>query len=96
MLKNKSFTISWTDLYFVVICLFPITTLLFDGGVVNKALFAILIILQLGLLFSYPVKTKTFLLLFFFVVHYLFVFVVTEPPYANFNLLLYFIDLYNE
>ena len=78
------------DLYMGLICIFPITTMLIDGSVQNKILFAAMFALHIYTFFASPIKRKTVLQLLFFLIQYLFVLSNTNFPLANINLLFYF------
>ena len=87
---NTKLRVSILDLYFGIICLFPIFTALVDGTIINKLLFGGLVLLHLLSMVIAPVKRKTALLLIIFGFHYIYAFGVTDFPLANSNLLFYF------
>lgn len=78
------------DLYLGVICLFPIATMLKDGGVLNKLLFALLLVLHICIFFSGPIKKRTLLCLILLIFNYIFMLCSTKFPLGNYNLLAYF------
>ena len=90
MQGNKVVHTTLTDFYLGVICIFPLATMLLDEGSVNKFLFALLIGLQLGMLFDRRVKKRTFLLLMLLAVNYVVTLSSTYFPMYNTNLLFYF------
>lgn len=82
--------ISVQDLYLSLICIFPIVTTLFNISLLNRILFAALVFLHVCSYIERPMKRTTFILLLFFLCHYIYVFAITDPPYENLNLLFYF------
>ena len=78
------------DIYIFIICTFPILTII-GNAFVNKVAFALLLILNVLLLFQNKVRKDTFLKLLFLMIHYVFVIIVTKFPIANVNLVAYFI-----
>lgn len=86
----KKTRVSLTDLYMGIICLFPVMTILGDEGVVNKILFVLLFSLHIGMLFSHPIKKRTFYSLFVLVISYIYVLYSTKFPLVNINMLVYF------
>ena len=78
------------DLYMGLICIYPITTTLIDGTIINKLLFASLVALQVFSCCMNSMKRKTVLLLVWLVLQYLFVLYHTRFPLINANLLFYY------
>lgn len=90
MLASKSIRFSIFDLYLGVIFAFPIVTMLADGTIFNRLLFVLLFGLHLVSFFLHPISRKTLLCLLLFILHYIFVFFVTDFPLESSNLLIYF------
>lgn len=90
MLSKRTIRITLTDLYLGVICIFPVTTTVENGGVVNKVLFAVLIALHLGMMCCKRLTKQTVVLLFLLVGNYALAVVNTTFPVENINLLFYF------
>ena len=88
-MKLKPLRFSILDLYLGIICVFPIFTTLIDGTIINKALFALILGLQVYSMFTNRMKKKTVFLLLWLVVHYVYALGVTDFPVANVNLLFY-------
>ena len=90
MEERKKPRLTLTEFYLAVICIFPLPTMLTEGGIVNKLLFALLIGLQLAMLFDRKVKGKTFILLLVLAVNFTYTFIRTRQPMENTNLIYYF------
>ena len=90
MLDAIKIYLTLQDAYLGIICLFPIATTLRDGTIVNKLLFGLLLVLQLCMLLSHPVKKKTLLALAVLAGNYGFMLCCTDFPLRNYNLLAYF------
>ena len=90
MENNKRMRLTLTELYMAVICIFPLPTMLAEGGIVNKLLFALLIGLQIAMLFDRKVKGRTMIMLLILAVNYIYAFLHTKFPMQNSNLLYYF------
>lgn len=86
----KLLRIPLLDCFMILICIFPITTVLDVGGIINKMLFVLLFAVQIYLLFTRRMKGDTALLTVWLVVHYVFVIINTSFPITNSNLLFYF------
>lgn len=78
------------NIYFRVICLFPIFTVITEEGIVNKILFGTVILLHFLMLFSFPVKKRTVLHLGILLFSYLYTLFQTTMPILNINLLFYY------
>lgn len=78
------------DLYLGLICMYPLSTMLIDGTIINKLMFAMLFALHVYSFFVSPIKKRTVILLMLLVVQYLFVIYCTDFPVWNANLLFYF------
>lgn len=89
-MKAKRIRLSLLDIYLGTICLFPISTMLVDGTIWNKLMFAIIFAVHICLLLSESIKRRTFLILVFLVLHYFYVIIKTNFPLANSNLLFYY------
>ena len=89
-MQIKKIRFSVLSRYFGIIFAFPIFTTLIDGTIINKFLFVVIFALHVLSLFVAPVKKKTVLLLFFFVLHYVIAVSATDFPLTNVNLLFYF------
>lgn len=90
MIKSKKIRLSLLDLYLGIICLFPIPTVLVDGGVINKLMFVLLFAAQIGILVSRPIKKKRVYLLLLLIGHYIYALLQTQFPMTNANLLFYY------
>lgn len=90
MLDAIRIYLSLQDAYLGILCLFPVATTLRDGTAMNKLLFAALLVLQLGMFFSHPVKKKTLLALCVLAGNYACMLACTDFPLQNYNLLAYF------
>ena len=86
MENKKSMRLTLTDIYLAVICIFPIPTMLTDGGMVNKFLFALLIGLQLAMFFDRKVKGRTLIVILLLAVNFVYTLGHTRFPMTNFNL----------
>ena len=89
MIKNTTVHVTLKDLYFGVICVFPIVTMLTDEGVLNKLLFGILLGLHICIALSSPMRKYTFLGLLVLGVNYVFAIYSTKVPLNTINLLFY-------
>jgi len=89
-MRNLKIKLSLQDMYLGTVCIFPISTMLIDGSIWNKALFAILVGMHIGMLMLRPVKLKTVVALLLLAVHYCFVIAMTRFPMHNYNLLFYY------
>ena len=78
------------DVYLACICLFPISTIIFDESFVNKLIFGCLLALQIFIFFLYPVKKSTLWALALLATSYVFSLSCTKFPLYNINLLIYF------
>lgn len=78
------------DLYMGLICFYPITTVLIDGTIINKLMFAAMIVLQVYMYIRAGMKRKTVMLLGWMVQQYIFVIYHTDFPLINANLLFYY------
>lgn len=90
MENNKRMRLTLTEIYLALICLFPIPTMLTDGGIVNKLMFALLIGLQLAMLFDRRVRGRTVAVFLVLIINYVYVLVNTDFPLQNKNLAIYF------
>ena len=90
MIVSKSMRFTLLDVYLAVICIFPITTTVFDNDLVNKAMFAMILALQMAQIFMNSMKKATFLCVFILVGNYLFAFFNTQFPMDNSNMLFYY------
>lgn len=90
MEERKKPRLTLTEFYLAVICIFPLPTMLAEGGIVNKLLFALLIGLQIAMLFDRKVKGKTFIMILVLAVNFIYTFIRTRFPMENSNLLFYF------
>ena len=90
MLVQNSLRVRVVDLYFGLICIYPLTTMLVDGTIINKLMFAALFALHIYSFLKRPLKRRTVMLLLFLVLQYLFVMYFTVFPLKNSNLLFYF------
>lgn len=78
------------DLYMGLICFYPITTVLIDGTMINKLMFAAMVALQIYMYIKAGMKRKTVMLLGWMVLQYAFVLFHTKFPLINANLLFYY------
>ena len=90
MENNKRMRLTLTELYMAVICIFPLPTMLAEGGIINKLLFALLIGLQVAMLFDRKIKGRTFIMILVLALNFTYVFIRTRFPMNNSNLLFYF------
>lgn len=90
MEKRKKPRLTLTEFYLAVICIFPLPTMLAEGGIVNKLLFALLIGLQIAMLFDRKVKGRTFIMILVLAVNFTYTFIRTQFPMENSNLVFYF------
>lgn len=90
MCISKTLRFRVIDLHMGLICLYPITTALVDGTIINKLMFAVLVVLQMYTYIVTNMKRKTFFLLCWMVFQYIFVMFHTDFPLANANLLFYY------
>lgn len=86
----KSLRFRVIDLYLGLICVYPLTTMLIDGTIINKLMFATLFALHVYSFFAGRIKRRTVILLLWLVLQYLFVLYHTDFPVSNTNLLFYF------
>ena len=56
MIVSKSMRLTLLDVYMAVICAFPIATSVFDTELLNKALFGMILALQIAQLVMNPMK----------------------------------------
>lgn len=90
MEKRKKPRLTLTEFYLAVICIFPLPTMLAEDGIVNKLLFALLIGLQIAMLFDRKVKGRTFFMILVLALNFTYVFIRTRFPIASSNLIVYF------
>lgn len=89
-LRKDTQKILLQDIYLGIICIFPISTMLIDGGIWNKAMFAILFVSHMCILLLRPIKKGTFLRIVVLSLQYIFVICLTRFPMRNSNLLFYY------
>ena len=90
MENNKRMRLTLTELYMAVICIFPLPTMLAEGGIVNKLLFALLIGLQIAMLFDRKIKGRTFIMILVLALNFTYVFIRTRFPMEAPNMVYYF------
>lgn len=90
MVTSKPMRVTLLDVYMAVICFFPITTTVVDVDVVNKAMFGMLVALQISQIAMNPMKKSSFLGIFILAGNYLFALLNTQFPLDNGNMLFYF------
>lgn len=78
------------DLYMGLICLYPISTTLIDGTMLNKLMFGVLVVLHMYMYLMTSMKRKSVFLLVWMVLQYIFVLLHTGFPLDNANLLFYY------
>lgn len=78
------------DLYLGLICIFPITTMLIDGTILNKIIFVLLFFLHMISYYQSPIKRNTVIMLLILAIHYVFTVCATNFPMVNSNMLFYF------
>ncbi len=90
MFMSNTLRFRAVDLYLGLICLFPLSTMVVDGTIINKLMFTVLFTLHIVSLFSRPISKRTVVLLLCLIIQYLFVLWHTDFPIYNTNLLFYF------
>lgn len=90
MIVSKSMRLTLLDIYMAVICLFPIATTLFAEGMVNKAMFGIMLALQISQLFMNPMKKGSFVCIFILIANFGLVVAHTQFPLYAVNMLFYY------
>lgn len=78
-----------TDVYFGIICLFPVVTLL-NMGSVNKGMFLLLLVLHICMVLSRPIKKRTLAAMLLLAGNYGCMLYSTDFPLSNYNLLAYY------
>ena len=90
MIVSKSMRLTLLDVYMAAICAFPIATSVFDTELLNKALFGMILALQIAQLVMNPMKKGSFLGIFILAGNFLFAVFGTQFPMDNANMLFYF------
>lgn len=90
MRKIKYVSLSIFDLYMLVICLFPIFTVLSNEGIMNKLLFGMLVLLHACLIFYCRFTMRSLCEILLMLVLYAITLTQTTFPVSNINLLFYY------
>ena len=87
---NRINKINIMDIYMYLLLIFPIMTIIQDHGVINKAMFGLMLVIQLAFLLKYGVTKKELAILLILCCNYIYTLFNTSFPINNINLLMYF------